>query len=221
MKPGKETEIILLPASCFQISLSMSRLLFATRNSHKTRELAQLLGQEFSVRDLTSLIAAPEIVESGDSFEENAAIKALTLSRSFPEEIVVADDSGLEVDARGGAPGIFSARYAGEGASDQQNIEKLLREMASSPDHTGARFRCVIAVANGGKLLTAASGEVSGNIVAPARGTNGFGYDPIFVPKGFSQTFAELSTEVKNRISHRARAARKLLAFLKTVRRQS
>jgi XTP/dITP diphosphohydrolase len=196
----------------------MSRLLFATRNSHKTRELAQLLGRGFSVRDLTSLTDVPKIVESGDSFEENAGIKALALSRSFHEEICVADDSGLEVDALGGAPGIFSARYAGEGASDQQNIEKLLREMASAPDHTAARFRCVIAVAKAGKLLITVSGEVTGNIVAPPRGTNGFGYDPIFVPQGFTQTFAELSAEVKNRISHRARAARKLATVLRKLR---
>jgi XTP/dITP diphosphohydrolase len=195
----------------------MSRLLFATRNSHKMRELAQLLGSEFEVRDLRSLSGAPEIAESGCTFGENAAIKALAISHAFPDEFVVADDSGLEVDALGGAPGVLSARYAGDDASDKENIEKLLAELQSERALSRARFCCVIALANAGKLLTTVTGDVTGHIVMPPRGENGFGYDPVFVPDGFGQTFAELPPEVKNRISHRARAAQKLVAFFRTA----
>ena len=203
-------------------------MLFASRNAHKTREFAELLGRDFFVRDLTSRQAAPEIIESGKTFEENAAIKALAISRMFPMEFVFADDSGLEVEALGGAPGIYSARYSSERATDKQNLEKLVRELrraqisaTAGRDEKSAlsqaRFRCVIALARRGELLTTLCGEVSGNIVESARGTNGFGYDPIFVPCGYNQTFAELPAEVKNRISHRARAARKLAIFLKTA----
>jgi XTP/dITP diphosphohydrolase len=207
----------------------MMTLLLATRNRHKTREFAQLLGPEFSLGDLTSRADVPKIVESGDSFEQNARIKALTLSYLFPGEIVFADDSGLEVDALRGAPGIYSARYAGADATDRENIEKLIdalrrsqpavtAEPCDQPGLSRARFRCVIALAKNEELVTSVSGEVSGNIVTSPRGERGFGYDPIFVPDRFDQTFAELPIEVKNRISHRARAARKLVGFLRTAR---
>ena len=120
----------------------------------------------------------------------------------------MADDSGLEVDALGGAPGIYSARYAGENASDEQNIDKLLRELTrrNVRRSRSARFRCVIALARDGKLLGTFEGVVEGVIVDLPRGERGFGYDPIFVPKGFDKTFGELSDEIKNRISHRAKA---------------
>jgi XTP/dITP diphosphohydrolase len=136
---------------------------------------------------------------------------------------IVADDSGLEVDALGGAPGIFSARYAGENATDKENIEKLLGELArngAEETKRSARFRCVIALARQGKLLETFEGIVEGTIVEQARGLHGFGYDPIFVPRGFVKTFAELPAEVKNTISHRAKAIRRLtakLAALKTA----
>jgi XTP/dITP diphosphohydrolase len=216
----------------------MTALLLATRNAAKTRELAALLGRDFSLRDLTSQLHASEIIESGNTFAENAMIKALTISRLFPDEVIIADDSGLEVDALAGAPGVHSARYAGDHASDRQNIEKLIRELQSLPSCAAlrsglggassregdahlslARFRCVIAAAKAGKVLTTVGGDVAGTIAAPARGTNGFGYDPIFVPQGFKQTFGELPAELKNKISHRARAARKLAAFFKAVLR--
>jgi XTP/dITP diphosphohydrolase len=199
---------------------AMATLLLATRNAHKTVEIAQLLGPEFAVRDLMSQQNAPEIVECGSSFEQNAALKALTVSRCFPNELVIADDSGLEVDVLKRTPGIFSARYAGEGASDQANIEKLIRELQrldAAKSRPRARFRCILVAARADKVLTTASGEVSGHIIATPRGVNGFGYDPIFVPDGFNETFAELRGEVKNQISHRARAAGKLVGFLKTL----
>jgi XTP/dITP diphosphohydrolase len=160
--------------------------------------------------------------ENGKSFEENAILKGVGASRHLPG-LVIADDSGLEVDALGGAPGIFSARYAGENATDRQNIEKLLGELArTGVDETkrSARFRCVIALARQGELLGTFEGIVEGTIVGSERGLHGFGYDPIFVPRGFEKTFAELPAEVKSTISHRAKAIRGLtakLAALKTA----
>ena len=191
----------------------MIQLLLATRNRHKTREFAQLLGRNFTVRDLTSKSDVPAIVESGSTFAENAALKAVTTSKIFLNEIVVADDSGLEVEAFGGAPGIFSARYAGENANDRRSVEKLLQELQDAQDRS-ARFYCVIALAKNGELLTTVAGEVTGTITKSPRGENGFGYDPIFVPNGFCETFAELTSETKNKISHRAKAAAALVQHL-------
>jgi XTP/dITP diphosphohydrolase len=197
-------------------------LLLATRNVHKTREVQRILGPAFTVRDLTEHPQIPETAETGKSFEDNAFLKALAVSRTLPD-LVIADDSGLEVDALDGAPGIFSARYAGENATDKQNIEKLLSELArAAAEETkrSARFRCVIALARQGKLLGTFEGIVEGTIVERARGSHGFGYDPVFVPGGFEKTFAELPAEVKNTISHRAKAIRGLtaqLAALKTA----
>ena len=196
----------------------MIQVLLATRNRRKTREFAELLGRDFAVRDLTPKSDLPAIVESGATFEENAALKAVTISKIFPREIVVADDSGLEVEALGGAPGIFSARYAGEKAGDRRNVEKLLRELQDTRDRS-ARFNCVIALAKNGHLMITVAGEVAGTITESARGENGFGYDPIFVPNGFSETFAELTSETKNKISHRAHAAAALVRHFNTALR--
>ena len=196
----------------------MIQLLLATRNRHKTREFAQLLGRNFTVRDLTSKSDVPAIVESGSTFAENAALKAVTTSKIFLNEIVVADDSGLEVEAFGGAPGIFSARYAGENANDRRSVEKLLQELQDAQDRS-ARFYCVIALAKNGELLTTVAGEVTGTITKSPRGENGFGYDPIFVPNGFCETFAELTSETKNKISHRAKAAAALVQHFNTAPR--
>jgi XTP/dITP diphosphohydrolase len=178
-------------------------LLLATRNAHKTREFAQILGNDFQISDLAKS-NAPPVRETGDTFEKNAVLKAVTVSQDR-HLLVIADDSGLEVDALDGAPGIYSARYAGENASDEQNVDKLLRELASS-DKRSARFRCVIALAREGKLLETFEGIAEGVIVDLPRGKRGFGYDPIFVPKGYDLTFGELPAEIKNRISHRAKA---------------
>jgi XTP/dITP diphosphohydrolase len=192
-------------------------LLLATRNAHKTREFAQLLGRNFALRDLISVPHAPAIVESGKTFEENATLKAVVVSKTFADEIVIADDSGLEVAALDGAPGIFSARYAGENASDRRNVEKLLRELQGAPERS-ARFRCVVALAKNGELMTTVAGEVAGTITKSPRGENGFGYDPIFVPEGFEETFAELPSETKNAISHRAKAVGELVRYFNTAR---
>src|SRR5207237_5366886 len=158
---------------------------------------------------------------------ENATLKAIAASQlrqsSRAEDrplLVIADDSGLEVDALVGAPGIYSARYAGEEASDAKNIDKLLRELRARnivDEKRSARFRCVITLAENGKPLGMFEGAVEGNIVDPPRGTGGFGYDPVFQPKEFKQTFAEMPPELKNKISHRAQAIAALREGLRDI----
>ena len=144
-------------------------------------------------------------------------MKAVEVSRQFPN-LIVADDSGLEVDALQGAPGIYSARYAGPNSTDAENIAKLLRELDQHAPPYSARFRCSLAVAKGGRILKTFEGVVEGTIVNPARGEAGFGYDPVFRPEGFEQTFGELSAGEKHRISHRARAIQLLRRELLEMR---
>ncbi|HME89080.1 MAG TPA: RdgB/HAM1 family non-canonical purine NTP pyrophosphatase [Chthoniobacterales bacterium] len=197
-------------------------LLLATRNPHKTREFREILGTDLELIDLTRFreIAMPK--ETGRTFQKNAIRKAVRVSkdRQLQDQhlLVIADDSGLEVDALGGAPGIYSARYVGKDATDQENIDRLLSELRTRTvpaDKRSARFRCVIALARGGQLLNTFEGVVEGKIVDPPRGAGGFGYDPVFQPNGFEQTFAEMPPELKDRISHRAKA---IAALQKTLR---
>ena len=195
----------------------MLRLLIATRNRHKTGELAALLGADFHVEDLTAHPDMPEIDETGVTFLENATIKALAVARHFGGDLLVlADDSGLEVDALGGAPGVRSARFAGAGAGDRENTALLLARLGDTTERT-ARFRCAIAIARDGALAATFEGACQGRILDAPRGCEGFGYDPVFVPEGDTQTFAELPGVVKNRISHRARATQQALEWLRAV----
>jgi XTP/dITP diphosphohydrolase len=194
-------------------------LVVATRNRHKTREIQHILGPEFKICDLRAHPDVSEIRESGTSFEENAKLKALAASTQLPA-LVIADDSGLEVDALGGAPGIYSARYAGANATDMDKIDKLLRELErvrAIDDRRRARFRCVVALARNTNLLGTFEGIVEGRIANKVRGDYGFGYDPIFIPEGFEQTFGELPKEVKNTISHRAKAIRALVDRVRRI----
>ena len=187
-------------------------VLVSTRNAHKLVEIRQILGPSFELLDLSSVPALGEVEETGTTFEENAALKALAASAHFGGW-VLADDSGLEVDALGGEPGVRSARFSGEGATDVTNRALLLEKLATVPaDQRSARFRCVIALARGGEVLSHFSGAVEGAIIQSEKGEGGFGYDPLFVPEGFGETFAELGAETKNRLSHRGRA----LAALKS-----
>ena|SRR5437868_11658032 len=193
----------------------MRHLLLATRNAHKTLEFAEILGAQFVVRDLSGESETPVVEETGSTFAENAILKAMAISKRFPG-FVVADDSGLAVDLLGGAPGVYSARYAGAGATDEENIARLLSELRGLPENgsINARFRCALALAREGELLDTFEGAIEGTIVDPPRGESGFGYDPIFQPIGSIRTFAELSSAEKNRISHRARAIQLLRAAL-------
>ena len=188
-------------------------LLVSTRNRHKLREIRTILGARFKVSDLSILPTMNEVEETGTSFEENADLKAIAPSQLF-EGWVIADDSGLEVDALGGSPGVYSARYAGETASDSENNALLLKNLKEVPEKKlRARFRCVIVLARAGRKLAAFSGVVEGMIASSPRGGEGFGYDPLFIPDGFSETFGELPVATKNRLSHRARALHQLRAW--------
>ncbi len=194
----------------------MIELLFATRNAHKTREIQTILGPQFKVTDLTAHREVPHIAETGKSFEENAILKAVAVSKRM-RGLVIADDSGLEVDVLGGAPGIYSARYAGANATDEQDVEKLLAELTrvgAANDSRRGRFRCVLALARDGNVIQTFEGVVEGKIADRPRGSHGFGYDPVFVPEGLHQTFGELGPADKNEVSHRARALEQLRALL-------
>ena len=192
-----------------------SPLLVSTRNAHKVVEIRAILGPRFLVSDLTSVPAMPEIEETGDTFEENATLKAVAASLCF-DGWVIADDSGLEVDALGGAPGVRSARYAGGQSNDIANNALLLRNLLpfQGPERS-ARFRCVIALARNGRKHAVFSGAVEGTIIDSPRGEGGFGYDPLFVPHGHHQTFAQLGSGIKNGLSHRSRALRALENWMK------
>ena len=188
------------------------QLILATRNEHKLQEIQRILGPKIAIRGLSSRDEVGEIDETGSSYEENAILKAVMVSRKVPG-LVVADDSGIEVDALDGRPGVHSARYGGTNATDEGKINRLLNELArvrAKNDQRVARFRCVLAVARDGQVLATFEGIVEGRIAERARGLHGFGYDPIFIPDGFENTFGELAEEVKNNISHRAKAIRKL-----------
>jgi len=189
------------------------RLVIATRNRHKLAEIRAILQMPgLEILDVYVFPNVPEVDEDGDTFEANALKKAVAVARSTGE-VALADDSGLEIDALRGAPGVRSARYAGEPVNYDANNRKVLAEMDGLANRR-ARFHCVIAIADPAGRTVTVHGQCAGHIAEEPRGTRGFGYDPIFIPLGYKRTFAELESEEKNRISHRAgalRAARKVL----------
>jgi len=187
-------------------------LVFATNNKHKVREISDLLDGDFKITGLSDLNITEDIPEDAETLEENALFKARYVHGKTGMN-VFADDTGLEVTALGGAPGVWSARYAGENKSFDDNIDKLLREMQGATDRS-ARFRTVIALILDRKEYLF-EGIVEGEIITERKGTGGFGYDPVFRATGSDKTFAEIPLQEKNLISHRARAMRKLIAFLK------
>jgi XTP/dITP diphosphohydrolase len=184
-------------------------VVIGTRNAKKLREIQQILeGLRVELRTLRDYPDAPEVEETGATFEENAIRKATALADALGEW-VMADDSGLEVEALGGRPGVMSARYAGADQDDARNIVRVLAEMKDiPPSRRAARFRCVIALAAPGRLLFTARGMCAGRLISAPRGENGFGYDPIFLFPEFGKTFAELESPVKHQVSHRGRALR-------------
>jgi XTP/dITP diphosphohydrolase len=194
-----------------------SNLVIATLNKGKLQELRQLLAElPFVISDLEGFSSIQAIPEVGKTFLENASLKASGYAK-HTGRLTLADDSGLEVEALSGAPGVLSARYAHEGASDAERITKLLTEISHCANRR-ARFVSVIAIASeDGKVINLSTGICEGQIAEAPRGNNGFGYDPVFIPEGFGQTFAELPAEVKNRISHRARALSGATKFLRSL----
>lgn len=190
----------------------MTELLFATNNTHKIREIQEILGSSIIIKSLKDTGIDTEIPETCDTLEGNASQKARFIYQLSGMNCF-ADDTGLEIDALGGRPGVYSARYAGPQCSFDDNIEKVLQEMKGIPDRR-ARFRCVISLILEGMEFTF-EGTVPGMILQSRRGTSGFGYDPLFLPDGYQQSFAEMPPYLKNGISHRGRAANALEHFLK------
>ena len=181
------------------------KLVLATRNKHKLEEIRAIF--DFKTLEVLSSFDFPEIpdvIEDGDTLEANSIKKAVEIARAT-NLWAMADDSGLEVDALNGAPGVYSARYAGAQCSYEANNEKLLRELSEKLIRS-AQFRTVIALSDPKGNVKIVSGKCSGVIIEELRGIDGFGYDPLFIPEGYTKTFAELGSEIKNRISHRARA---------------
>ena len=188
------------------------RLILATRNAHKTAEIRAMLGKRFEVLDVTAFPDCPSIEETGTTFLDNARLKAEGISCCL-EGWVLSDDSGLEVDALAGAPGVWSSSFGGEEGNHALNNVRLLAEMAGHTDRR-ARFRCTMVLARGGHEQAHFSGTVEGRIIEAPRGGHGFGYDPLFIPDGHDATFAELGEDVKNTLSHRARALAKVIDYL-------
>lgn len=223
--------------------MKITKLFLATRNAHKVSELVAMVGKSMEVKSLCDAPGAPAVVEDANTFAGNATKKAVSLAQWLAaggekEFHVLADDSGLEVDVLGGAPGVHSARFAALDAgtvgnsSDAENNLKLLRLLAGQAKPWRARFRCALALTPGSEAAAEGfsavclaneaelgtmifEGACEGEIKPAARGAHGFGYDPLFVPAGFTETFAELGEEIKNRISHRAKAMEKLLKAIR------
>lgn len=187
------------------------RFVFATNNAHKLEEVSYILGEKVELLGLKDIGCHEDIPETADTLEGNALLKARFIAEKYHVDCF-ADDTGLEVEALGGAPGVYSARYAGDGHDSEANIRKLLKDMEGM-ENRKARFRTVFALIVDGKEHLF-EGIVKGEIIANRKGTSGFGYDPIFVPEGYAQTFAEMGNELKNKISHRAVATEKLCKFL-------
>ena len=187
-------------------------LVIATRNAHKTGEIREMIGDRYEVLDVNDFPHLPAVEETGTTFLANATLKALAISREVTG-LVLSDDSGLEVDALGGAPGVWSSSYGGEEGNHPKNNARLMAEMAGKTDRA-ARFRCTMVLARAGQVLADFSGTVEGRILAAPYGAGGFGYDPLFAPEGHDRSFAELGPEVKNALSHRGRALARVMEWL-------
>jgi len=193
----------------------MRKLVFATNNNHKLRELQQILPSEFELLSLNDIGCSEDIPETGPTLETNASQKSFYIWNKYGIDCF-ADDTGLEIEALSNAPGVYSARYAGEDKSATANMTKVLENMIGQPNRK-ARFRCIISLVIGGKE-NQFEGIVEGQILHEKSGKDGFGYDPIFMPDGYSLSFAEMSSGDKNRISHRGRAVEQLVGYLRNLK---
>lgn len=190
------------------------KLVFATNNAHKLTEISEMLGDKIELLSLKDIGCIADIPETADTLEGNAQLKAQYVYERYGLDCF-ADDTGLEVEALNGAPGVYSARYGGEEHDSEKNMDRLLRELGDE-ENRAARFRTVICLILQGKTYLF-EGEVKGFILKERHGHEGFGYDPLFVPEGYTESFAVLGEELKNQISHRARAVAKLMEFLKQL----
>jgi len=190
-------------------------LVISTRNEKKFKEIERLFEDlKIKILFLRDFSDMPDVVEDGETFEDNAVKKALTISR-LVDKPVLADDSGLEVKTLDNKPGVYSSRYAGPEKDDRKNCVKLLKALkGKDKDERQARFRCVIAIAEKGKVLNTIEGVCKGHIGTKAEGETGFGYDPLFIPEGYDKTFAQLGPEAKDRLSHRGKALKEAKKFI-------
>ena len=191
---------------------TLPRLIVATRNPHKSLEIRAMLGETWEVLDVNDFADLPVIAETGDTFLENARLKAEGISR-LVAGWVLADDSGLEVDALGGAPGVWSSSFGGEEGNHALNNARLVTAIRGQSVR-GARFRCTMVLAKAGIAQADFCGTVEGTLTDAPQGEGGFGYDPLFIPEGYQLTFAQLGQDVKNRLSHRARALTQAICWL-------
>ena len=192
----------------------MKKIVFATNNKYKLEEIRHILREDFEVLGLLDIGFDEDIPETGATLEENASIKSYTIYNRYGIDCF-SDDTGLEIDALNGDPGVYSARYAGENSSYEENVDKVLKKL-NGKDNRSAAFSTIISlIIKGEEHLF--EGRISGQISTHKSGEGGFGYDPVFIPDGYDITFAEMSAEIKNTISHRALATEKLVAFLKTL----
>jgi XTP/dITP diphosphohydrolase len=189
----------------------MKDLIFVTNNHHKLKEIREIIGDWFTVLSLADIGCNEEIVEDADTIPGNASLKSWFIYNKFRKDCF-ADDTGLEIEALGGKPGVKSARYAGDDCNAENNIRKVLNELEGSSNRK-ARFRTVISLIIGGQEVQF-EGIVDGMILEEKRGKDGFGYDPVFLPDGCKESFAEMPAQEKNKISHRGRATQKLIAYL-------
>lgn len=191
------------------------KLIFATNNQNKLNEVKSLIPQHIELFSLADINFNQDIAETADTIEGNASLKSKAIF-DITNTNVFSDDSGLLVEALNGAPGVHSARYAGNQKNDEDNLQKLLRELTDK-ENRNAHFKTVMSLIIDGKEYLF-EGKVNGTIINEKRGTNGFGYDPIFVPEGYNKTFAEMTKEEKSTISHRARALKKMITFLENFK---
>ena len=203
------------------VDMEKKTLCIATRNPNKPPEIAPVLAPVWQVKcsaDYPEMEGHDDIVETGDTFLANATLKAVGTSQLITD-YVLADDSGLECDALDGAPGVFSARYGGIPSSPEKNNAKLLQELervgAKTPQQRNGRFRCVLVLARAGEVLASFDGVCEGTIALGPKGTNGFGYDPLFIPQGYARTFGQLGEKTKMNLSHRALALKRFLEWCK------
>ena len=189
----------------------MKKIVFATHNRHKLEEIRNILGNEYEILGLNDINCHEDIPETGNTLEENSLLKAQYVKENYGFDCF-ADDTGLEVQALNNAPGVYSARYAGETKDPLANMQKLLKELENKKDRR-AQFRTIISLILENNIYQF-EGKIEGYIGEKPKGNAGFGYDPLFVPDGYEETFAELGLEIKNKISHRSQAVNKLKAFL-------
>ena len=211
----KELTIISLFITLYTISYSiMKQIVFATNNKHKLEEIRNILDNALNILSLDDINCHEDIPETGSTIEENALIKARYIKEKYGYDCF-ADDTGLEIKSLNNEPGVYSARYAGNDHNSEKNMQKVLENLKGKNDRSACFRTCIALITGNNEYLF--EGKIEGEIITEKKGESGFGYDPIFVPNGYTQTFAELGNDIKNKISHRALAVKKLINFLQSI----